>query len=44
MAYNNGFPMTYQQMYQPYTYMPQQQTVYKVKQVQNRGQSHRARV
>lgn len=27
MAYNNGFPMTYQQMYQPYTYVPQQQTV-----------------
>lgn len=27
MAYNNGFPMTYQQMYQPYTYVPQQQAV-----------------
>ena len=25
MAYNNGFPMTYQQMYPQYNYVPQQQ-------------------
>lgn len=25
MAYNNGFPMTYQQMYPSYNYYPQQQ-------------------
>lgn len=25
MAYNNGFPMNYQQMYQPYIPQPQQQ-------------------
>ena len=25
MAYNNGFPMNYQQMYQPYMSMPQTQ-------------------
>ena len=25
MAYNNGFPMSYQQMYPQYNYMPQQQ-------------------
>ena len=25
MAYNNGFPMTYQQMYPSYNYIPQQQ-------------------
>ena len=24
MAYNNGFPITYPQMYQPYNYVPQQ--------------------
>lgn len=27
MAYNNGFPMTYQQMYPQYNYVPQQQQV-----------------
>lgn len=27
MAYNNGFPMTYQQMYPQYNYVPQQPVV-----------------
>lgn len=27
MAYNNGFPMNYQQMYPQYSYVPQQTTV-----------------
>ena len=27
MAYNNGFPMSYQQLYPQYNYMPQQQVV-----------------
>lgn len=27
MAYNNGFPMNYQQMYPQYNYVPQQQVV-----------------
>lgn len=27
MAYTNGFPMTYQQMYPQYNYVPQQQVV-----------------
>lgn len=27
MAYNNGFPMTYQPIYPQYNYVPQQQTV-----------------
>ncbi len=27
MAYNNGFPMTYQPMYPQYNYVPQQQVV-----------------
>lgn len=35
MAYNNGFPMTYQQMYPSYNYVPQQQLSQPVVQQQN---------
>lgn len=35
MAYNNGFPMNYQQMYPQYNFVPQQQSV--VQQPQDNG-------
>ena len=35
MAYNNGFPMSYQQMYPSYNYVPQQQLSQPVVQQQN---------
>ena len=35
MAYNNGFPVTYQQMYPQYNYVPQQQIPQQVQQPAN---------
>ena len=34
MAYNNGFPMNYQQLYPTYNYVPQQQLTQPVAQPQ----------
>jgi len=37
MAYNNGFPMTYQQMYPQYNYVPQQQPIVQTPQQNDNG-------